>query len=118
MIEDAMRTTWTFHSAGSLVFGRHAADQLGDIVRRLPARRVFVVTDHVLTRVGILDRVIGPLREAGVAVELFGGGQPEPSLKLVGESVAAANASGPDALLGLGGGSNMDVAKMTAALLT
>src|SRR5437870_11188235 len=98
-----MRTTWTFHSAGSLVFGRHAADQLGEIVRGLPARRVFIVTDAVLTKAGIVDRVVGPLRQSGVAVEVFGGGQPEPSLQLVGECVAAARACGPDALLGLGG---------------
>ncbi len=112
-----MRTTWTFHSAGALVFGRHAADQLGDIARRLPARRVFVVTDAVLAKAGVVDAVVRPLRDAEVAVEVFDGGQPEPSLKLAAECAAAARRWGPDALLGLGGGSNMDVAKMAAVLL-
>src|SRR5438874_1995716 len=113
-----MRTTWMFHSAVTLVFGRDAVNQLGDIVRRVPARRVFVVTDERLDRAGAAGKVVGPLREAGVAVEVFGGGQPEPSLKLVAECTAAAKAYGPDAIVGLGGGSNMDVAKMTAVLLT
>ena len=58
-----MRTTWTFHSAGSLVFGRGAAGQLGDIARRLPARRVFIVSDAVLAKAGVLDAVAGPLRD-------------------------------------------------------
>jgi alcohol dehydrogenase class IV len=113
-----MRTTWTFHSAGSLVFGRNAVSQLGDIVTRLPARRVFVVTDAILDGAGALAKAVGPLKEAGVTVEVFGGGQPEPSLKLVAECTAVAKSFGPDAVLGLGGGSNMDVAKMTAVLLT
>jgi alcohol dehydrogenase class IV len=112
-----MRTTWSFHSAGSLVFGRHAVGLLGDIARRLPARRVFVVTDAVLAKVGAVSAAVGPLREAGVAVEVFEGGQPEPSLKLVEACATAARGFGPDALIGLGGGSNMDVAKMTAVLL-
>src|SRR4051794_24495658 len=38
-----MRTTWTFHSAGTLLFGRHAVRELGDIAKRLPARRCFIV---------------------------------------------------------------------------
>jgi alcohol dehydrogenase class IV len=112
-----MRTTYTFHSAGSLVFGRNAAGQLGDIARRLPARRMFVVTDTVLTKAGVLEAVIGPLRQAGVTVEVFDDGQPEPSLKLVVECAAVAQRYGPDTILGLGGGSNMDVAKLTAVLL-
>src|SRR4051812_44280839 len=113
-----MRTTWMFHSAGTLLFGRGAAGQVGDIVRRVPARRVFVVTDAKLDRAGVVAKVIGPLKEAGLTVEVFGGGQPEPSLNLVAECTAAARAYGPDAVVGLGGGSNMDVAKMTAVLLT
>src|SRR5438105_3890498 len=37
--------TWTFHSAGGLVFGREAVRQLPDVARRLKAKRAFVVTD-------------------------------------------------------------------------
>jgi alcohol dehydrogenase class IV len=99
------------------VFGRHAVDQLGDIARRLPARRLFVVTDAILAKAGVVEAVVKPLRAAGVEVEVFDGGQPEPSLKLVAECAAVARRYGPDTLLGLGGGSNMDVAKFTAVLL-
>lgn len=113
-----MRTTWMFHSAGTLLFGRGAVDQVGDVVRRVPAKRVFVVTDAKLDKAGAVAKVVGPLKEAGLTVEVFGGGQPEPSMNLVTEATAAAKAYGPDAVVGLGGGSNMDVAKMTAVLLT
>src|SRR4051794_34571092 len=112
-----MRTTWTFHSAGTLVFGQHAVDQLGDLVRRLPARRAFVVTDQVLARVGVLEPVLASLGEAGVVAEVFDEGRPEPMLSLVRRCAAAAVRYGPDAIVALGGGSNMDVAKMAAVLL-
>jgi alcohol dehydrogenase class IV len=102
----------------SLVFGRYAVAQLGDIARRLPAKRVLVVTDAVLDKVGAVEQVVTPLKEAGVTVEVFAGGQPEPSLRLVAECVEQSRRYGPDAVFGLGGGSNMDVAKMTCVLLS
>src|SRR5207247_10273701 len=49
--------------------------------------------------------------------EVFAGGQPEPSLDLAEECIAQSRAYRPDVLLGLGGGSNMDLAKVAAACL-
>jgi alcohol dehydrogenase class IV len=112
-----MRTTWTFHSASQLLFGRDAARQLGDVAGRLGARRALVVTDPVLTKAGLLDRVREPLAAAGVAVESFTEGEPEPSLRAAEACLGLARAFRPDVLLGLGGGSNMDLAKITATAL-
>jgi len=112
-----MRTTWTFSSAAQLLFGRNSVRQTGDLARSIPARKVFVVTDHTLIGAGVWDPVHASLAEAGISVAMFEGGQAEPSLKLADECAAAAGKFGPDAVLGLGGGSNMDVAKMTAILL-
>ena len=52
-----MRETWTFHTAGQLLFGRNGTRQLGEIARRLGAKRVLVVTDPMLVKVGLCDRV-------------------------------------------------------------
>jgi alcohol dehydrogenase len=112
-----MRETWTFHSAGQLLFGRNAVRQLGEAAARLRAGRVLLVTDPVLTGAGVADRVRGALADAGVTVELFDGGEPEPSLRAADACIAAARRFGPDAIVGLGGGSNMDLAKITATVL-
>jgi alcohol dehydrogenase class IV len=108
---------WTFHSAGSLIFGRDSVAQLGDVAARLKAKRVFVVTDGVLVRAGIADRVTKPLADAGVTAEVYAGCQPEPPLEVVRQAIDAARAFRPDAVLGLGGGSNMDTAKLVALVL-
>ena len=62
-----MRTVWTFHTAGQLLFGRHAVRQLADIAARLNARRVLVVTDPILVKAGLADAVREPLTAAGLA---------------------------------------------------
>lgn len=108
---------WTFHSAGSLLFGRHAVDQLGTVAGRLRAKRVFVVTDPVLVQTGLVDQVAKPLAGAQVVIERFEGCKPEPPVDVVRDAIAAARAFKPDAVLGLGGGSNMDTAKLVALVL-
>lgn len=112
-----MRQTWTFHSAGQLVFGRGAAQHTGQIAERLKLRRVLLVTDRHLIAAGLERQVREPLEAAGVNVEVFAGGEPEPSLDLVEQCVAEARRFQPDGLLGLGGGSNMDLAKIAAVVL-
>ena len=81
-------------------------------------RRLFLVTDEALLAIGLVERLRVSLNENGVIVEVFSEGEPEPSVRVAERCVAAAKPFGPDAVLGLGGGSNMDLAKLTATLLT
>jgi len=112
-----MRTTWTFHSAGQLIFGRKAVLQLGEIAGRLRARRVLLVTDPILEKAGLVETVRRPLDEAGITVDVFNGGEPEPTVQAAAAAIEQARQFGPDAVVGLGGGSNMDLAKVTATVL-
>jgi alcohol dehydrogenase class IV len=116
--EIIMRTTWTFHSCGQLIFGRHATQHLGEIANRLGLRRILLITDPILVKAGLVESVHVPLSEAGVVVEVFSEGEPEPSLRAAQAAIAAGRGFRPDAILGLGGGSNMDLAKITAVVLT
>jgi alcohol dehydrogenase class IV len=112
-----MRSTWTFHSAVALVFGRGAVRQTGEVIRRLGYGRVFMVSDRVLRELGMVESVVALLREEGVTCEVFDDCKAEPTLNLVHRCTQIARRFGPDCVLGLGGGSNMDVAKFTAVLL-
>jgi alcohol dehydrogenase class IV len=113
-----MRNSWSFHSAGQLVFGRGAAAQLGDLLRRRKLARVFLVADQRLAAAGLVDLVAAPLRAAGIELALFAEGQPEPSVEIAVRAADAAARFGPDAVVGLGGGSNLDIAKIVAILVT
>ena len=112
-----MKTTWSFNTAGQLVFGRNSADQLGDLVQQLRASRVLVVTDKSLIAAGVYERVRKPLESSGASVEVFDGCAPEPPIHAANGAIAMARELNSDVLLGLGGGSNMDVAKAAAVVL-
>jgi alcohol dehydrogenase len=110
--------TWSFSSAGALFFGRHAVrHHLQDACERLRAKRAFIVTDAILVKAGLLAQTAEPLTAAGVAFESFDKITPEPAVELVRECIAAARAFNPDVIVGLGGGSNMDTAKLVAMIL-
>ena len=89
-----MRTTWNFHSAGQIVFGRDAVRQLGRIAGGLNAHRVLIVTDATLVEAGVVQRATAPLVKAGIACELFTGGQPDPPISAVNEAVELAKRFG------------------------
>lgn len=115
---DPKRTTWNFYSAGRVVFGSGGIRQLPRCLDRIPSGKVLLITDQQLVRAGVVDRVRMPLLESGRNVEVFDGGEPEPSLKIAEAAVNHARKFQPDAILGLGGGSNMDLAKITANIFT
>lgn len=113
-----MRSSWNFTGAEQLTFGPGSILQLGDWIKRRSLQRLFVVSDQNLTRLGLVERVTDVLRSTGVIFQVFDGGQPEPTVALALEAEKAARAFKPDALIGVGGGSNMDLAKILAILLT
>ncbi len=115
---DSPRTTWNFYSSGRLVFGSGAIRQLPGCLERTPSQKILIIADGKLVEAGLVDRVRTPLIESGRTVEVFDGGEPEPSFSIAEASVALAKTFQPDAILGLGGGSNMDLAKITANIFT
>jgi alcohol dehydrogenase class IV len=76
-----------------------------------------LVTDSALVGAGLADRVRDALTAAGVTVELFAGGAPEPSLTVAAACTDAGRQFRPDGIVALGGGSNMDLGKITATVL-
>ena len=101
-----------------MVFGWGAVSRLPALLQRERFVRVFLVTDRVLAGNAILDTIRLPLIAAGIDVEVFDGGEPEPSVHSALRVLEQARKYRPDVIVGLGGGSNMDLAKVTAASLT
>jgi len=109
---------WTFGSAGQLIFGRDSVREIAHELQKFKAQRVFLVTDANLGRAGVTDRVLEAMKPSGVSVSLFDRVTPEPGIGLVRECIVQAKAARPCVVIGLGGGSNMDTAKLAALILT
>ncbi len=111
-----MESVWAASAAGRVHFGRGASELAGPIAR-VHGRRVFVCTDPVLTEHGVPAPVLESLRASGLTVKTYLGGEPEVSRSAVHTAAAAAADFAPDVIVGVGGGSNLDMAKGVALLL-
>lgn len=94
-----------------LVFGCDAGDKAGTLAREIGGRRVFLVTDPGIVAAGHVERVEDALRGAGLEVRRFDRVRESPTAANVDACRAALGDWPADLLVGLGGGSSIDVAK-------
>ena len=97
-----------------IVFGRDCATQCVDDVLALGLSRVFIVTSPPI--VGLVEPLADALKKGGASVTIYSEIATEPAIATFEATLEAARGAEPDAVIGLGGGSAMDVAKLVAAL--
>ena len=110
-------TTFTVQWPGKLVFGPGRLATLGDEAKAL-GRRAFLATTRDLTALGLTGRARSLLEAAGLAVTVYDDVQPDPTCVAVDSATAAARGAGCDLVVGLGGGSAIDLAKGVAVAAT
>ena len=99
-------------------FGVGVINDLAQAVQDLGGKKVLLVVDPNLKAVGLLGSITGPLEGNGIKYEIFDHVDPEPGLKLADKGKALAAKAKCDCVIGVGGGSAMDVAKAISILLT
>lgn len=107
---------WGFSTAGRVFFGWGVLEELRTVAKEF-GKRVMVCSDKNIIKSGIADRVESLLKEGGAEVLVFPDGRPEIDLKLIDSCAEAARQFNPDVMIGVGGGSNMDLAKCSAIQL-
>ena len=100
----------------TITFGPGSPDELAGIFRSLGARRVTLITEgSILQALGIRERVQALLADRDLSI--YEGVQPNPQVGQAQAAVEFARAHGAEAVLGIGGGSALDTAKVVAACL-
>ena len=107
---------WGFSTAGRIFFGWGASRTLRDVAREF-GPRVFVCTDQNMVKAGVCETVVAHLSEGKAEVKIFDGGQPEVDRQTIERAAAVAQAYAPDVVIGVGGGSNLDLSKAVALLV-
>lgn len=97
--------------------GENAIEEIPAALGSLGADKVMVVTDAGIIKVGIYAKLEKILKEAGKEIVLVDDVKPDPSMQLVDSIADKARKSSAQAVIGLGGGSSIDSAKVAAALV-
>ncbi|MCP8462871.1 iron-containing alcohol dehydrogenase [Pseudomonas sp. ZM23] len=107
---------FSFATTAQILCESGSAARLGDICHERGAQRVLIVTDPGITRLNMLDGVLPGFAAAGVAVEVFDQVLADPPESVVLAAAEQARRMAAQLVVGFGGGSSMDVAKLVALL--
>ena len=94
-----------------IMFGAGVAENMGQRIRQLKVKKVFLTTDPVMFSLGRADEVRKILESSGIATVIFSEVEPDPSITLIERAGKIYSENGCDGIVGLGGGSSMDTAK-------
>lgn len=98
-----------------VVEGHGARVKIGEICEESGHKKVLLVTDQILRKLGYEQKIVQSLEEVGVGCTLFANINSEPNIALIDEGRKTAMECQADCVIALGGGSVMDTCKMIAA---
>lgn len=107
---------FNFESAPKIICEQGCAERLGEISKSLGITRLFLVTDAGLVQARLLEGALASLAASGLVVTMFSDVLADPPERSVQAAVDAALSVGANGVVGFGGGSSLDTAKLVALL--
>ncbi len=109
-------TPFVFNTTASIQFGDHLASRLGELARPYGSHTI-LITDAGLVRAGLIEPILQNLQAQGMHCVVFDEVQADPAEAIVLRAAEVARQCAAQSVIGVGGGSSLDVAKLVAALV-
>ncbi|MED4072001.1 iron-containing alcohol dehydrogenase [Priestia endophytica] len=107
-----------FRTAQTLITGRDSISEIGEEAKKLGSKKAMIVTDKIICQTGLLSKVISPLEEMNLAVDIMDEVMPEPPFENLEQMMIQLQGKEYDLLIGVGGGSVLDATKVLSIMLT
>ena len=105
-----------FRTTPRILLGNGSIEQIGTEVTNLKGKKAFIVTDPGIVQSGILEKVTALLKSAKISFGVFDRVEPDPRIEIVDQALNQLREGKYDAVIGLGGGSSLDIAKLAAMM--
>lgn len=112
-----MNNDFLVSAVADVLSGAGTSGQLGDMAAGMGITRALVVTDPGIIKFGLLDSAVANLEANNIALHIYSDVVADPPEAVVMDAVRVAQEFGCDGVIGFGGGSSMDVAKLLAVLI-
>lgn len=110
MVNGLMKTHIAY-SPNKVILGLGAASQVGKEVHLMRGSKALVVTDPGIIRAGLIETIAQSLHQENISYVLYDQVEPEPPSESIDNGAAVFASEGCDLLIGVGGGSALDVTK-------
>ncbi|MBW1993642.1 MAG: iron-containing alcohol dehydrogenase [Deltaproteobacteria bacterium] len=108
----------SYKSPGHTIIGMGALEKLADELKAFESKRALLVTDRGLIEHGIDQKVKSHFEKAGIEIDTFDKVISDPDIGCLESCVEVAKQGQYDLIVGLGGGSPMDIASATSVMVT
>jgi alcohol dehydrogenase class IV len=105
-----------FHSTQSIIVERGGSAHLAKRIIESGGKSVLIVTDPGVLSAGLLNKALPQFKELALSLKIFSDVQADPPVSVIDSAVKLAQECRADFIVGFGGGSSMDVAKLVALL--
>jgi len=113
---DIFFKSYRWKGPGEIIFGIDSISKLPDIIKYYNGSKGLLITDEGLIKSGNIEKILNVIRELnGFEVDVYKDVEPEPSLSTA-ENVAEYSRRGYDVIIGVGGGSVLDIAKLASLM--
>lgn len=108
----------SFRTAGNIIFGINAVQNIDGIVREMNGSKVLILTDPGVMKAGMPGQVKEKLISGGIEADIFAEVEPEPPISSFEKCLGIAKDGKFDLVIGIGGGSSMDMSKLVSIMMT
>jgi alcohol dehydrogenase class IV len=105
-----------FQTTPRIIMGPGSLDRVVDEINRLNSKKIMIVTDTGLVKAGITGKLEVRLNTSGIKFATFNKVEPDPRIEIAEQAAKEIKAQGADLVIGIGGGSPIDIAKAAAIL--
>jgi alcohol dehydrogenase class IV len=110
--------THAFFSPNRILFGIDVVKGVATEVKQLGGGKVLIVTDPGLIEAGLVEPIKASLDSEGIAFSIYDQVEPEPPARIVDQCARYLKDENCDLIIGVGGGSSLDVAKGASIMAT
>ncbi len=115
---EPLRSISNIKLPNNIIFGIDAINQLGETAQKIASGDTLIIADDLMKHVGIINRVEKPLQQQNISFDIFTDISPDPTIECANKVVEMARKKDYSLVIGVGGGSNLDMAKIAAAMIT
>jgi alcohol dehydrogenase class IV len=105
-----------FNTTPRIIYGSNVSEDSNPFSSKI-GNSVLLITDKGITRLKLYENLITNLRKSGIAIHIFDDVEADPSLNTLEKAISFGKETDASGIIGFGGGSSMDVAKLTALIL-
>lgn len=108
--------SFIFSTTKSIVNAPNSTDELGSYCKKHNIKKALLVTDPGIIQLGLHQKIVASFKKYSIEFVIFDEVQVDPPIEIVEQAIVFAKNNAIDGVIGLGGGSSLDTAKLIAAL--